>query len=98
LSKSKHHGCRSVRGSAALAAIFFNKGRNSLLEFFKQSNLYINESVLEHLLKKDCKRISRAKQITKQRETKIRRKAMDRQHSITAQNDINDYCAGGFNL
>ncbi|CAF3064653.1 unnamed protein product, partial [Rotaria sp. Silwood2] len=36
LSKSKHHGYRSVRGCAALAAMYFNSGSKILIKYFSQ--------------------------------------------------------------
>ena len=98
MNKSKHHGFRAVRGSAALAAIFFNHGRSSLVEFYKQSGIDVNEKLFEYLLAKDNKRISKSQKATEQRQKQIHRKAMNRKISMKAQMDTNDYATGGFNL
>ncbi|CAF4884596.1 unnamed protein product [Rotaria sp. Silwood1] len=98
LSKSKHHGFRAVRGSAALAAIFFNHGRSSLVQFYKQSGIDVNVKLFEYLLAKDNKRISKSQKVSEQRQKHIHRKAMNRKRSMKAQMDTHDYASGGFNL
>lgn len=61
LSKPKHHDFRSVRGSAALVALFFNEGSNILVSFFNQCSISINKALFDHLLAKDNKRIIKFK-------------------------------------
>ncbi|CAF2715562.1 unnamed protein product [Rotaria sp. Silwood2] len=98
LAKSKHHGFRSVRGGAALAAIFFNNGRRSLVDFCKQSGIDVNVVLFEHRIAKDEKRLLRAQKMSEQRQKQIQRKIIDRQRSMKAQLDTKDYDTGDFNF
>jgi hypothetical protein len=65
LNKSKHHGFRSVRGSAALAAMYFNSGSKALLDYFNQRGIKISETLFQHLFQKDKKRTYKSKKTNK---------------------------------
>ncbi|CAF1475225.1 unnamed protein product, partial [Rotaria sordida] len=97
LTKSKHHGFRAVRGSAALAAMYFNSGSSILIDYFKQHGIKTSEILLKHLFEKDKKRIINFKNNNEQRQNRIKKKASDRQNSIKAASDVVDYNPGGFN-
>jgi predicted phage tail protein len=97
LSKSKHHGFRSVRGAAALATIFFNHGRTALVDFFKDNGMRINTALFEHLLKIDKRRIKKTNKNKEHQEIRKQRKELNRKKSIKVQLDITDYDAGAFN-
>ncbi|CAF3311856.1 unnamed protein product, partial [Rotaria sp. Silwood2] len=97
LTKSKHHGFRTVRGSAALAAMYFNSGSSILIDYFKQHGIKTSEALLKHLFEKDKKRIINFKNNNEQRQNRIKKKASDRENSIKAASDVVDYNPGGFN-
>ncbi|CAF2949907.1 unnamed protein product [Rotaria sp. Silwood2] len=97
LTKSKHHGFHAVRGSAALAAMYFNSGSSILIDYFKQHGIKTSEALLKHLFEKDKKRIINLKNNNEQRQNRIKKKASDRENSIKAASDVVDYNPGGFN-
>ena len=97
LTKSKHHGLRAVRGSAALAAMYFNSGSSILFDYFKQHGIKINETLFKHLFEKDKKRVFNSKNNNEQRQNRIKKKHFDRQNSTKAISDVVDYNPGGFN-
>ena len=96
LSKSKHHGFQSIRGSAALAAIIFNRGRSGLVDFFKQYGVSVSTTLFDHLLATDDKRMRKSSKSTATKHYRSQRKALDRNKSSKAKEDISDYHAGGF--
>ncbi|CAF1085671.1 unnamed protein product [Adineta steineri] len=96
LSKAKQHGFVSVQGAAAAASIYFNGGRASLLEFFEQSGIKINEDLYKNLVAKDEKRVKRAEQTLERRQTLITQKSQQRLQSLQATNDTSEYGSGLF--
>ena len=46
LSKTKNHGHRSIRGAAALACLYFNKGRSGLIDYFHYIGVDVNEEFI----------------------------------------------------
>lgn len=96
MSKSKHHEFRSIRGSAALAALFFNYGRNVLVDFFKQHDMDINIILFKHLLPTDNRRIQKSNKNKEQRSIELERKAANRRKAMQQQLNTEDYDAGGF--
>ncbi|CAF1513551.1 unnamed protein product [Rotaria sordida] len=96
LSKSKYHGFSSIQGAAAAATVYFNGGRSSLLEFFQQSGIEINEDLYLNLMAKDEKRIKKAEQIVEQRQILIANKSRQRLQSMQAANDTSEYGSGSF--
>lgn len=98
LSKSKHHGYRSVRGCAALAAMYFNSGSNTIMEYFRQCGVTVSKILFEYFVAKDKKRITNSRKNNEQRRNRILKKATARENSIRASADVTDYNPGGFNL
>jgi hypothetical protein len=96
LSKSKYHGFSSIQGAAATASVYFNGGRASLLEFFEQSGIKINEDLYLNLNARDEKRIKKAEQLAEQRQTLILQKSKQRRQSMQATNDTSEYGSGLF--
>ncbi|CAF3081065.1 unnamed protein product, partial [Rotaria sp. Silwood2] len=68
LPKAKYHGYRSIGDAAAIAAIFFNRGRSGLIKFFNQVGISITEELLNTLLGKDSKRVAKAEDNTQRQE------------------------------
>ncbi len=97
LTKSKHHGFRSVRGSAALAAMYFNSGSKVLLNYFNQRGIKISETLFKHMFQKDKKRTYKSKKNKQNRLNRMKKKTIDREKSIKASTDAADYNPGGFN-
>ncbi|CAF4415905.1 unnamed protein product [Didymodactylos carnosus] len=96
LSKSNNHGFSSIQGAAAAASIYFNGGRASLLEFFEQSGIEINEELYLNLVARDDKRIRRAEQTAEQRKKLILQQNKQRLQSMQATNDTSEYGSGLF--
>ncbi|CAF4012580.1 unnamed protein product, partial [Rotaria sp. Silwood1] len=97
ITTSKNHGFRAVRGSAALAAMYFNSGGIILIDYFKQHGINVSETLIKHLFQKVKKRVMNSKTNNEQRLNRIKKKALDRQNSIKATSDVADYNPGGFN-
>lgn len=97
LTKSKHHGFRSVRGSAALAAMYFNSGSKVLLDYFVQRGIKISETLFKHMFQKDKKRTCKSEKNKQNRLNRMKNKTIDREKSIKASTDAADYNPGGFN-
>ncbi|CAF2910502.1 unnamed protein product [Rotaria sp. Silwood2] len=98
LTQNSNESLNSIVCGAALAALFFNNGRSSLVDFCKQSGIDVNVTLLEYLIAKDEKRLLRAQKMSEQQQKQIQRKTIDRQRSMKTQLDTKDYDAGGFNL
>lgn len=96
LQKAKYHGYRSIRGAAAIAAIFFNRGRTGLIKFFKQVGISITEELLNTLLGKDTKRVVKAEDNNQRQELIKRHKEQQRLQSQLAEEEEIDYRAGMF--
>jgi hypothetical protein len=96
LSKDKNHGYRSIRGAAALAVLFFNRGRSGLTQFFDKIDVPVTEELLDAILGKDLRRINKA-QVNTQSRAEIRdRKQQKRfEESVTMDEEM-DYGAGMF--
>ncbi|CAF2938777.1 unnamed protein product [Rotaria sp. Silwood2] len=96
LSKSKHHGFSSIQGAAAAASLYFNGGRTSLLEFFKQYGIQINEDLYWNFLNRDQQRVRKADETSLKRETIILQKQKQRMQMLQASNDTTEYGPGFF--
>ncbi|CAF3068192.1 unnamed protein product [Rotaria sp. Silwood2] len=96
LPKAKYHGYRSIRGAAAIAAIFFNRGRSGLIKFFDQVGISITEELLNALLGKDSKRVAKAEDNTQRQEIIKKYKKQQRLQSQVAEEEEMDYRAGMF--
>ena len=96
LPKAKYHGYRSIRGAAAIAAIFFNRGRSGLIKFFDQVGIPITEELLSTLLGKDCKRVAKAEDNTQRQEIIKKHKEQQRLQSQLAEEEELDCRAGMF--
>lgn len=96
LPKSKHHGYRSIRGAAAIAAIFFNRGRSGLIKFFDQVGIAITEELLDALLGKDFRRIEKAETNNQRRNIIKQRKEEQRIEAQIAEEEEMDYKSGMF--
>ena len=86
-----------MRGTAALAAMYFNSGSSILFDYFNEHGIKISETLFKHLFEKDKRRVIKAKKNNEQRQHRINKKAFDRQNSIKAASNIVDYNPGGFN-
>jgi hypothetical protein len=86
-----------VRGTAAIAAMYFNSGSKILLDYLNQRGIKVNETLFKHLFEKDKRRIIKCKNNNEQRQNRIKKKTFDRQKSIKASSDVVDYNPGGFN-
>lgn len=95
LSKTKYHGYHTVRGAAAIATIFFNRGRSGLVKFFDEVQIPVTEQLLDAILEKDCVRIETAERNTQQFET-IRRRKEQQRMVAEIEEDQMDYSAGMF--
>ena len=96
LPKAKYHGYRSVRGAAAIATIFFNRGRSGLVKFFDKVGISVTEELLGALLGKDCRRIEKAENNTQRRDIIKRQKDQQRIHAQVIEDEEMDYTAGMF--
>ena len=94
MSKSKYHGFSSIQGAAASAAVYFNRGRSSLLGFFEESGIPINGALFQTLVASDQKRIQKAEQMAEQRQTVIFEKNKKRRESLQATYDTSEYASG----
>ncbi|CAF4551812.1 unnamed protein product, partial [Didymodactylos carnosus] len=70
--------------TAAAASVYFNGGRASLLEFFEQSGIEIDEEFYLNLVARDDKRIRRAEQTAEQRKKLTLQKNKQRLQSMQA--------------
>ena len=87
-----------MRGTAALAAMFFNSGSSILIDYFNQCGIGVSETFLEHLITKDKKRIINSSKNHEQRQKRIGQKAFDRRNTKAAKHDLKDYNPGGFDF
>ena len=96
LSKSKYHGYRSIRGAAAIAAIFFNHGRSELVDVLNGFGISITDGLLDTILQKDTKRIEKAMVNTRDRK-QIEGKKREKRFATAGSDDEDmDYNAGMF--
>lgn len=96
LPKSKYHGYRSIRGAAAIAAIFFNYGRSELVTVFHELGIPITDDLLKSLLEKDQKRLEKAMVETRDRETIKGQKQRKRFQTGSSDDEDLDYGPGMF--
>lgn len=96
LPKTKNHGYRSVRGAAAIASIFFNRGRFGLVKFFNDIGIPITEEILSTLLDKDNKRVEKAQHNIQQKDAIKTQKQQQRFQSQIIEDEQMDYVSGGF--
>jgi hypothetical protein len=96
LPKSKYHGFRSIRGAAAVAALFFNRGRSGLLKFFDKIGISITGELLTAILGKDYKRIEKASTDIRQRDSITQNKRTQRFEKGASIEEETDYGAGMF--
>jgi len=96
LPKAKYHGHRSIRGAAAIASIFFNRGRSGLVKFFDQIGIPITEELLDALLGKDFKRIENAETNAQRHDIIKQRKEEQRIQAHVEEDEEMDYGAGKF--
>ncbi|CAF3902554.1 unnamed protein product, partial [Rotaria magnacalcarata] len=50
LSKTKHHGYKSIFGAAALACLYFNNDRSGFIDYFKHINIDVNDELMIYIL------------------------------------------------
>lgn len=96
LSKDKNHGYRSIRGAAALAVLFFNRGRSGLIRFFDKFDLPVTEESINAIVGKDLRRIDKAQAMEQSRARIKERKQQKRFEESMAKDEEMDYSAGMF--